>query len=165
MLISVMLAFTLLSACGKGKTNTSTPDSAVDSSASGEYLVGEYVLESAVMNGHSITSQFSQYTVTFRADGTMSVFAKRDGITTLRNSTYVFDGAILTETNANSDKTFRYVVDFDGTLVTSFEDYDGTAEIVLKKKEVSEMLSEVDFKSVLFGESLDETKKYNSQLS
>ncbi|MBO4573492.1 MAG: hypothetical protein J5762_07020 [Clostridia bacterium] len=160
LLLSAMLSVTLLVACGTGETKTSTPETST-SSAQGDYLVGEYVLESAVMNGRLITSEFSQYTVTFRADGTMSVLLKRDGITTLRNSTYVYDGAVLTESNANSGKSYRYVLDFDGTLVTSFDDYDGTAEIVLKKKETAEMLSEVDFKSVLFGESLDETKIYN----
>jgi len=123
---------------------------------------GEYEIVSAIMNGKNITREFTMYTVVFRADGTMSVLAVRDGATTRRNSTYVYDGkAVLTETNGFSGEKHRYLKDVDGTFVTDFVDFDGTAEIVLAEKEEEVEETSVEFKSVLFGKSVSDVKIYN----
>ena len=161
-IISLTFALSLFAACDNGSGDkTSAGTSGKNENTSFVSADADFTLLSAVLNGKSITSEFSYYDVTFRPDGTMSVLINRDGVTTRRNSTYTYEKGKITETNGFSGTTFRYLVDVDGTLVTSYEDFDGTAEIVLKKKETADLIKEVDFQSVLFGESPEDTKMYN----
>ena len=147
---------------GGGKPSASVSD---DSSSGGEVqkpsISGEYELLSAVSKGKNVTSSFSVYKVTFREDHTMSVYINYDGINKVRNSAYEFDGTTITETNGINQDKYVYVVDFDGTIVTNFKDYEDNIEIVLTKKEQAQVINEVDFESVLFGEGLNDTKKFN----
>ena len=153
---------------GGGKSTSNKPASSVADSVSGSdssqhtnAFNGEYELLSAVLKGKNVTSSFSVYKVTFREDGTMSVYVNYDGINKVRNSTYEFNGETLVETNGMSNDKYTYILDPDGTFVTNFKDYNDNIEIVLIKKEAQQVTSEVDFASVLFGESLTDTKKFN----
>jgi len=164
----VLIAVMLVGCENGGKTSADKSSSggsqstSVSSSAeTAKTLDGEYTLQSAVLKGKNVSDSFSVYQVTFRADGTMSVFINHDGVNVLRNSTYEFDGATLTETHGLAGNKYLYVLDFDGSIVTHFDDLDDSIEIVLVKKEDNEVGGGVDFASVLFGESLDDTKKYN----
>ena len=139
-------------------TTTNHTTTALVTTTKASTIDATYILKSAILNGQDIKSEFSIFTIIFKPDGTMDVSIFRDGFLTKRNSTYVVSGSKLIETY--NSETYEYSI-YKNMILTSMEDFEGTIEITLEVKEEDEMGDTVDFNSLLFGEDLNLTKKYN----
>ena len=136
--------------CGKVQNTTPTPTSLT--------LDKTFVLLSAESADEDVTSEFLIYSVEFHLDLSMEVKIYHNGYLEKRESTYQYIGSIITETY--QDKSYQYTI-FGNQLMTSYDDLGDEITIILKLEEDEEVLMEVDFESLLFGEPLTATKKYN----
>lgn len=123
------------------------------------YLEAKYEFVSAELNGEDISDEFIMYNVDFYNDGTMKVFINQNSLINTRNSTYSYDG-LTSIVETYNGTTYNYTM-LDNFLITSFESYIGTTEVMLSKILEEDMDKSVDFKSVLFGEDVSLTKIYN----
>jgi len=121
-------------------------------------LDGEYTITSALLDGTDVTSQFSIYQITFKDNYQMEVKIYHNGFLEIRTSTYSLEGSVLIETYEN--KTYQYTY-LNNSLYTLYDDIGDLVEITLKVKGEEVVNTKVDFESVLFGEDLLSTKKYN----
>ncbi len=117
-----------------------------------------YVLQSAWLNGQDVTAKFMNYNVVMQHDGTMTVNINYNGVFSRRNSTYTATAASITE--SYNGKTYTYTV-ANGALTTLFDSADGQITVTLAKKDDRVVIDPVDFQSVLFGEDVAQSKKFN----
>lgn len=136
--------------CGKAENVAPVPTSLT--------LFKSFVLEKAESAEDDVTDEFLIYTIKFKTDLTMEVNIYHNGYLEKRESTYEYIGSVITEKYGN--QTYQYTV-FGEKLMTTYDDLGDQITIILKTKEDEAALMEVDFESVLFGEGLKETKKYN----
>ena len=121
-------------------------------------LSGEYILESAIFDSHDVSSEFILYKVIFKENYQMIVQISHNGFLEMRSSTYTFNGTLLKETYGSNTYQYTFI---NSKLYTTYDDVGDLVEITLKFKEDEILNTKVNFESVLFGESLLETKKYN----
>ena len=119
---------------------------------------GVYTLKQATQDGLDVTEDFLLYQVTF--DGAaMKVVINYMNMLVSRSSTYQATAEQVVETYQG--ETFEYTVEGD-TLTTYYEDGGIRIRVILEKKaEDAGQLAAVDFESVLFGEDINDTKKFN----
>lgn len=124
----------------------------------GEKLVGKYELETVYVDGEVSTTYYITYTIEFKEDYTCEVRIYGSFGLETRNSTYYYDGNFITETY--KDQTYSYMFS-DNKLI--HEDTENGIKVIFKvfEEEIDEKDKAVDFDSVLFGESIDETKIFN----
>lgn len=121
---------------------------------------GIYDLDSATLDGVDITSDYYMYQIELSTNQKMSVKINYLGILTSRQSTYVIEYPNLKETSNNGD--FNYVFKDETTLETSLVEYGETLVVTLKKlTDEDDIKKAVEFESILFGESINDTKKFN----
>ncbi len=121
-------------------------------------LTDSYVLESALMEGTDVTADFTAYNMEFKDDGTVGVFIVYLNIPSRRSSSYVFDGETVRE--SYGEKEYIYTMS-GGKLITEFDDGSDKITVTLKKYAEETTDDSVDFESVLFGEDVNDTKKFN----
>ncbi len=119
---------------------------------------GDYVLQSAQLDGKDVTGKFTNFNVTVKQDGSMTVNINYGGSFSRRKSTYTATASAITETYR--DKTYTYTVNGD-TLTTVHTVKDGDITVTLVKKTAQNSNQSVDFQSVLFGEDVSQSKKFN----
>lgn len=117
----------------------------------------EYVLKAAFLDGKNVTSNFGLFSVTFKDDLTMKVVINYN-FPIIRTSTYEILGSVIMETYGK--QTYQYTIIGDN-LFTTYDDLGDIIEITLKPKEEENMNNAVEFDSLLFGEDISLTKKYN----
>lgn len=124
----------------------------------GEKLTGKYELETVYVDGEISTSYYITYQIEFKDDYTCEVKIYGLGGLETRNSTYYYDGDFITETY--NDTTYTYMFS-NGKLI--HEDTPNGIKVIFKEyqEELPDTEKEVDFDSILFGESIDETKIFN----
>ncbi|HOJ44830.1 MAG TPA: hypothetical protein PK340_02160 [Bacilli bacterium] len=123
-------------------------------------VAGIYDLESAYLDEYDITSDYSLYQITLRDDQTMNVFVSQLGQITNRDGTYTIVGSTLTETS--NSQTYVYAYDFEDSKITyAADEFGQDLVITLIKRIVIDGPVPVEFESVLFGEDIDATKKFN----
>ncbi len=123
-------------------------------------IAGIYDLYSACLDQSDVTEDYSLYQLTLFENQTMEVFISQLGYITSRDSTYEVIDTTLTETYAT--ETFIYQYDATAkTLVYTADDYGQTLTVTLQKRVEQPEAEPVDFESVLFGEDIDTTKKFN----
>ena len=121
-------------------------------------MEGVYSLKQATQDGIDVTENFQLYQVSF--DGAdMKVVINYMNVLTSRSSTYTATADKVVE---NYDgETFEYTVG-GNTLKTYFEDGEDRILVVLEKEATgADGMTAVDFESVLFGEDISDTKKFN----
>lgn len=121
-------------------------------------MEGVYTLQSATSNGVDVTDDFLLYQVEFSGQN-MKVVVNYLNMPTRRNSTYTATESKVTESYNGSS----YVYQIDGDcLKTTFDDDGNSIDVVLKKQlGEDDKDKSVDFESLLFGESINDTKKFN----
>ena len=124
----------------------------------GQVVTGKYELDKVYVDGEISTTYYITYVIEFKSNYTCIV--QIYGLAGLeeRNSTYYYDGNFITETYKNKTYTYLYsngklvLEDNENGIKVEFKDY------VEKNDDGNQP---VDFDSVLFGESIDETKIFN----
>lgn len=150
-LSALILTLTIIGCCFSACVGTSDDGEAVT-------MTGNYSLLSATQNGSDVTDSFGMYSVEFNGSN-MNVFITYLNTPERRKSTYSATNKTVTETY-NGQK-YTYTIDGD-TLKTKYKDVDSTIDIVLKKEVDPDTIDKsVDFESVLFGESINDVKKFN----
>lgn len=125
-----------------------------------KHLLGTYEIESATSNGIDITSEYYVYTIELREDKTMRVTINYLNVLTNRESSFTVNKDKVTEKHQN--KTYQYTYDAEAqTLTTQSTEFGETLVVVLKLKTESNLTKGVDFEGILFGESIDLTKRFN----
>ena len=168
--LTLMILFLIVGCgCNKGnKTNQPIdPPSIIDEEEPADIdptptnlskkISGDYVIKSATLDGQNVIDSFSFFNITFKEDLTMEVKIFH-GYLEMRSSTYQYFGSVITESDGNH--TYKYTV-VGENLFTTYDDLGDIVEITLKPKEEENMNKEVAFESLLFGEDLNLTKKYN----
>ncbi len=124
----------------------------------GQKLTKTYVIDKVYIDGEISTTYYNTYQIQFKDDYTCKVTIYGLGGLETRESTYYADGAFITETYKG--KTYSYILN-NGIL--SYEDNTMGLKVIFKEFVEDEDPSDkpVDFNSVLFGESIDETKIFN----
>lgn len=124
-------------------------------------LSGTFEIEQATLDGIDITDEYLAYRIILEEDQTMTVFINYLNILDNRTSTYVLKSGNIVETYQN--ETFTYIYDEEDETLTHESDMFGeTLVIVLKKTDdLSNGPQGVDFESILFGEDIDLTKRFN----
>lgn len=143
--IAVVLLLSVLAACKPAE--------------SGETFEASYVLATAACDGVDVTDDFMLYNVDFSKDGKVSVVVNYLNMLQTRNGTYSVSGEVVTESFEGKTYTYRIIGD---VLLTTFDD-DGTEISVTLTKKVDDdgKTKAVDFQSVLFGDDISDTKKFN----
>ena len=126
---------------------------------SGETFEASYVLATAACDGVDVTDDFMLYNVDFSKDGKVSVVVNYLNMLQTRNGTYGISGEVVTESFEGKTYTYRIIGD---VLLTTFDD-DGTeiSVTLTKKADDNGKTKAVDFQSVLFGDDISTTKKFN----
>lgn len=121
-------------------------------------MEGVYSLKQAIQDGLDVTEDFLLYQVSF--DGAeMKVVINYMNMLISRNSTYKATAEQVVETY--QDETFEYTVE-GNTLKTYYEDGGARIQVILEKEAAADgSAAAVDFESVLFGEDINDTKKFN----
>jgi len=121
-------------------------------------MEGVYSLKQALQDGIDVTEDFLLYQVSF--DGAeMKVVINYMNMLISRNSTYKATAEQVVETY--QDETFEYTVE-GNTLKTYYEDGGARIQVILEKEAAADGgAAAVDFESVLFGEDINDTKKFN----
>ena len=124
-------------------------------------ISGSYQLQSATLEGMDITDEYFAYQLTLNEDQTMTVFINYLNIIENRNSTYTYKNNVITESHQSG--TFKYLVNEDKTELSFSEEVLGeTLVIVLVKiDEHQNGVQGVDFDSILFGDDINDTKRFN----
>lgn len=125
----------------------------------GETFDASYVFTSATDGDVDLTDDFVLYNADFAADGSVKVVINYLNMLQTRNGKYTVSGDVVTETS--DGKTYTYRI-FGDILLTTFED-DGTQiSVTLTRKAADDdKVKAVDFESVLFGDDINDTKKFN----
>ena len=124
----------------------------------GQVVTGKYELDKVYVDGEISTTYYITYVIEFKNNYTCSV--QIYGLAGLeeRESTYYYDGNFITETY--NKKTYTYFFSNDKLVLE-----DSANGIKVEFKEYVEKNDDgnkpVDFDSVLFGESIDDTKIFN----
>lgn len=152
--LAIILTFVLFSsafvACG-GTTGGGTVGDKVT-------MEGVYSLYSAKLGTEDVTDDFSMYLLTFEGDS-LTVVINYLNLPERRESSYTATKTTVTETYKG--QKYTYTIDGD-TLKTRYKDLDTYIDVVLKKETDSSLTDKtVDFESVLFGESINDVKKFN----
>ncbi len=148
LIIALLTAFSLF-ACGGGEEKEPI------------FIEVNYNIESAVSSsGLDVTGEYLVYRLELKKDGTMVAVINYLGSVTRRVGTYDFDGKTLTE--KYNGKKFTYTKTPQG-FTTNVDNLGETVVITLKEEEKKTEVetNAVDFNSVLFGDSIDDTKKFN----
>ena len=146
-LLVAMLALLTLAAC----TPAEEPK--------GETFDASYVLTSATDGDVDLTDDFVLYNADFAADGTVKVVINYLNMLQTRNGKYTVSGDVVTE--KSEGKTYTYRI-FGDILLTTFEDDGAQISVTLTKKTADDdKVKAVDFESVLFGDDINDTKKFN----
>lgn len=121
-------------------------------------MEGVYSLKQAIQDGLDVTEDFLLYQVSF--DGAeMKVVINYMNMLISRSSTYKATAEQVVETYQG--ETFEYTVE-GNTLKTYYEDGDARIQVILEKEAAADgNAAAVDFESVLFGEDINDTKKFN----
>ncbi len=144
--------------CGLGAILSCAAFAACEKQKESVSLEGEYSLVSAVFGNTDYTSRFRAYSATFSADGSVRVVIDYLGALETRNSAYSCDGETVTETYKG--ETFTYSMSGD-TLITDYSDGGDPIRVTLGKKTRENEETAVDFESILFGTSIEDTKFFN----
>lgn len=117
-----------------------------------------YVMDKVYVDGEESKSYYNTYKIEFKEDYTCNVTIYGLAGLESRKSTYYYDGSFIKETYKG--KTYTYVLN-KGIL--SFEDKEMGIKVTFKifEETTNEGNQPVDFNSVLFGDSIDETKIFN----
>ncbi len=117
-----------------------------------------YTLQKAELDGQDVTDKFINFNVTLKKDGRMTVNINYGGSFSRRNSTYTATASTITE--SYNGKTYTYSV--SGDTLTTVHTVSGSQISVTLAKKVEQSISQsVDFSSVLFGEDVEKSKKFN----
>ena len=159
LLLCLIMVAALCSAC---VNNPPSDDGNDDGDTPITYLDGDYVLLSATLDGTDVTASFNGFNVSFTSDNKMSVYVDLDGITNSRNnSSYEINGNTITEKAMFDGSEYTYTI-VGNNIQTTYEDGDDAYQIVLTKKSDDIIVDDaVDFEDILFGEDLNDTKKFN----
>lgn len=125
------------------------------------FLVGEFVLYEAFLGEEEITAEFQVYRIIFFEDFTMQVFSSSLGMIVSRSSRYSIEGNTIIETDGQL--TFLYRLNQDKTrLELHTEEFGSDLRMVFVKiLESSNGQTGVLFTSILFGDPISMTKKFN----
>lgn len=145
-IVAVILAITMTSCKKEKKPNK------------GEKLTGIYVIDKVYVDNELSTTYYNTYRIEFKDDYTCNVTIYGLSGLEQRESTYHFENGFITEKYKN--KTYTYVLNND---ILTYEDTASGIKVVFKKyiDKTDDGDGSVDFDSVLFGDSIDETKIFN----
>ncbi len=125
----------------------------------GETFDASYVLTSATDGDVDLTDDFVLYNADFAVDGSVKVVINYLNMLQTRNGKYTVSGDVVTE--KSEGKTYTYRI-FGDILLTTFEDDGAQISVTLTKKTADDdKVKAVDFESVLFGDDINDTKKFN----
>lgn len=125
-----------------------------------KHMLGVYEIESATLNGLDITDEYYLYTIELRENRTMKVTINYLNVLSNRESTFSVNKNTITEKHQND--TYKYTFDENSkTLTHQSTEFGDTLVVVLKMKEIIDVPTGVDFEGILFGESIDLTKRFN----
>lgn len=125
----------------------------------GETFDASYVLTSATDGDVDLTDDFVLYNADFAADGSVKVVINYLNMLQTRNGKYTVSGNVITE--KSEGKTYTYRI-FGDILLTTFEDDGAQISVTLTRKTADDdKVKAVDFESVLFGDDINDTKKFN----
>ena len=125
----------------------------------GETFDASYVFMSATDGDVDLTDDFVLYNADFAADGSVKVVINYLNMLQTRNGKYTVSGDVVTE--KSEGKTYTYRI-FGDILLTTFEDDGAQISVTLTKKAADDdKVKAVDFESVLFGDDINDTKKFN----
>ncbi len=119
---------------------------------------GTYSLQKAECGGQDVTAKFLNYNVTLQKDGRMTVNINYGGSFSRRTSTYTATASSIIETY--NGKTYTYTVQGD-ILTTTYAGPEGEITVTLSCKQEQAQKQPVDFQSILFGEDVSQSKKFN----
>lgn len=123
-------------------------------------FVGIYDIESATLEGLDVTNEYYIYTVEIRDNKTMRVSINYLNVLTNRESTFTVSKDTLTEKHQGN--TYRYVLnETNQTLTHNIKEFGESLTVILKKRQNTDQTLGVDFEGILFGESIDLTKRFN----
>lgn len=126
-----------------------------------ENLSGTYELEQATLDDLDVTDEYLAYRVTLNQDQTMTVFINYLNVLENRSSNFSFKDGKIIETYQNETYTYAYN-ESDETLKLETDSFGELLVIILKKIDDSNKgVQGVDFESILFGEDIDLTKRFN----
>ena len=159
LLLCLVMIFALCCAC---QPNNPPDDNDDDDKNQVTTLDGDYVLLSATLNGADVSAKFNDFVVSFSSENKMGIYVNLDGIINSRNnSTYEIKGNTITETAMFDGSKYSYTI-VGENIHTTYEDGDDVYQIILEKKiDDIEIDETVDFESILFGEDINDTKKFN----
>ena len=124
------------------------------------HMLGTYEIESATLNDLDVTDEYYVYTVELRENKTMKVTINYLNILTNRESTFSVNKNTIKEKYQNETYLYTYNED-DQTLSYQSIEFGDTLDVILKLKEDIDLTTGVDFEGILFGESIDLTKRFN----
>lgn len=126
-----------------------------------ESLAGTYTLKEATSSGMDITSEFYAYKVVLNKDQTMTVFINYLNVIQNRQSTYTYKQGKIIEKHQQNE--YSYTISEDRKeLVTEKTSFDETMRIVLIREDDQDTPDlGVDFETILFGDNIDLTKRFN----
>jgi len=126
----------------------------------GDYA-GLFLIKEVTLGGVDITDEYVDYRVEIAEDGSMTVFINYLGVLENRSSTWTVKRSVLIETYGS--KTYRYEVSDDFDTLTYEGELSGENLVVILERttEADDGPLAVDFESVLFGEPLLDTKRFN----
>lgn len=144
-ILTILMTFTLISCKDKNKDK-------------GQKLKEIFVIDKVYVDNELSTTYYSAYKIEFKEDYTCNVTIYGPAGLEQRKSTYYFDGSFITEKYKN--KEYTYILNKE---VLTYEEKDMGVKIIFKKyiPEEEQKNQPVDFDSVLFGDSIDETKIFN----
>ena len=123
-------------------------------------FVGLYEMDSATSNGLDITDEYYVYSIEIKENKTMKVTINYLNVLTSRESTFTVSKDTLTEKYQN--KTYTYTFDEPNkTLTYKNTEFGEELIVILKRVEQVDVPKGVDFEGILFGESIDLTKRFN----
>lgn len=156
-----ILTLAFLVGCNpNSSTATSEEPSSSEPAFNYETIAGIYDLTAATLDETDIKNNYSLYQITLKADQTSNVFISELGQITNRNGTYSIVETTITEISNNG--TFVYTYNFENkTLLYTAVEYGENLMVLLTKRPEDTGPQPVDFAGVLFGEKVDETKKFN----
>lgn len=122
---------------------------------------GIYEIQTATLNDFDVTDEYYAYQITLNQDQTMTVFINYLNVLENRNSTYIYKNGEIIETYKEDSFTYQYDPE-NQTLILETDSFGETLVVILSKKDdQANGPIGVDFESILFGEDIDLTKRFN----
>src|SRR5690554_6719009 len=126
-----------------------------------EDYAGIFTLESAILDDLDITDEYHMYQIELLEDQSMMVMINYLGILTSRQSSYQIKYPYVIETYNRTNYQYEFIEDDHKLTYEETENNQTLIVTLVRQVEVEDEEIAVDFESILFGEDLLLTKKFN----